>query len=193
MNFRILLLIIFVVMTLVLIYSYQNAKSQTSEETKSFYDESFEVKDIDGSPIDFQSFKGKKLLIVNVASKCGFTPQYETLQELHEKYQDQLTIIGLPCNQFANQEPGSLEEIKEFCSLNFGVTFLMTEKVDVKGENQHPIYQWLTNKEKNGLKSSTVKWNFQKYLLDENGHLIDVFYSMTKPMSPKITNYLSDN
>lgn len=193
MNFRILLLIIFVVITLALIYSYQKVKTQSSANTQSFYDESFEVKDIDGNPIDFQSFKGKKLLIVNVASKCGFTPQYEALQELHEKYQDQLTIIGLPCNQFANQEPGSLAEIKEFCSLNFGVTFLMTEKVDVKGENQHPIYQWLTDKEKNGLKSSKVKWNFQKYLLDEEGHLVDVFYSITKPLSSKITKHLSEN
>ncbi len=189
---RILLVIIFIVITFVLLYAYQKVKIQSDVGTKSFYDESFEVIDIDGNPIDFQEFKGKKLLIVNVASKCGFTPQYEALQELHEKYQEQLTIIGLPCNQFANQEPGSLEEIKEFCSLNFGVTFLMTEKVDVKGENQHPIYQWLTSKEKNGLKSSTVKWNFQKYILDENGYLIDVFYSMTKPMSSKITKHLSE-
>jgi glutathione peroxidase len=113
------------------------------------------------------------------------------LQELYETYKEKLVVIGLPCNQFGGQEPGTETEIQSFCRLNFGVEFPMTEKVDVKGDKQHPIYQWLTSKDKNGVKSSSVKWNFQKYLVDENGNFIDVFYSMTKPMSKKITKYLN--
>jgi glutathione peroxidase len=147
-------------------------------------------KAINGQEMELSAFRGKKLLIVNVASKCGFTPQYQGLQELHEKYEDQLVVIGFPCNQFAGQEPGSSTEIQNFCSLNFGVSFLLTEKIDVKGDNQHPIYQWLTDKNLNKIKNSSVKWNFQKYLLDEEGRFIDVFYSVTKPMSEKILKHL---
>lgn len=167
------------------IYSFRN-KKPVSDNLPSIYDYNIQIKDIDGNKIDFNKFKGKKLLLVNVASKCGFTPQYEDLQKLNEKYKEKLTIVGLPCNQFKDQEPGTNAEIKNFCSLNYGVTFLITEKIDVKGENQHPIYQWLTNKSKNGLKDSSVKWNFQKYLLDENGRLIDFYYSITKPLSDSI-------
>ncbi len=151
---------------------------------------SLKFKTIHGQEKSLADFKGKKILVVNVASKCGFTPQYEGLQELHEKFKENLVILGCPSNQFANQEPGSHEEIQEFCRVNYGVDFLLTEKLEVKGENQHPLYNWLTSKEKNGVKSSTVKWNFQKYLLDEEGRFVDFFYSVTKPLSEKITKYL---
>lgn len=150
----------------------------------SFY--SNQINSLIGDPIDLASFKGKKILIVNTASKCGFTPQYEDLQKLHEAYMDKVVIIGVPCNQFGGQEPGDKNEISSFCQKNYGVTFLMTEKVDVKGENQHPLYSWLTQKEKNGVKDSNVKWNFHKYLIDEKGKLIDDYASMVNPMSDKI-------
>ena len=148
------------------------------------------INNIQGKEIDLSEYSGKKILFVNVASKCGFTPQYEGLQELYEKYQDKLMIIGAPCNQFKKQEPGNSTEIQEFCKLNYGVTFPITEKIEVKGDNKHPLYQFLTNKELNGVKSSSVKWNFQKYLVDENGNFLDYFYSMTNPMSSKITKHI---
>ena len=143
-----------------------------------------------GGVFDWSSCKGKKILIVNTASECGFTKQYEDLQKLYEVYGDKLQVIGVPCNQFGKQEPGDGEEIQEFCKLNFGVSFPLTEKMEVKGSNQHLLYKWLTNKDYNGKKSSSVKWNFQKYLIDENGDLIDFYYSITKPMSKKILNHL---
>ncbi|MEJ2113788.1 MAG: glutathione peroxidase [Flavobacteriaceae bacterium] len=135
-------------------------------------------------------YKGKYILFVNVASECGFTGQYEDLQKLYDTYQDKLMIIGVPCNQFGGQEPGSASEIQTFCKVNYGVTFLLTEKVDVKGDNQHPLYQWLTQKSKNGSSNSTVKWNFQKYLVGKEGQLLDYYFSITKPLSDKITKYL---
>ena len=148
------------------------------------------INQIDGSPLNLSKFKGKKLLFVNVASECGFTGQYEDLQKLYELYQEKLMIVGVPCNQFGGQEPGTSEEIQTFCKQNYGVTFIITEKVDVKGSKQHPLYKWRTTKALNGKKSSSVKWNFQKYLVDENGMLIDYYYSITKPLSKKILNYL---
>ncbi|WP_417873631.1 glutathione peroxidase [Xanthomarina gelatinilytica] len=154
----------------------------------SLYDIS--INSLTGEPIDLSSFKGKKILIVNTASECGFTGQYEGLQELYSTYKDKLVVIGVPCNQFGGQEPGTASEIQSFCKQNYGVTFLMTEKVDVKGENQHPLYKWLTSKELNGVSSSSVKWNFQKYLIDEKGNLIDYYYSITSPTSTKITKHL---
>lgn len=156
----------------------------------NFYDNDFKINDIDGKPIDTKTWKGKKVLLVNVASKCGYTPQYEDLQKLHEKYSDKLTIIGFPCNQFLGQEPGTAEEIKSFCSRNYGVTFTITEKIEVKGDDQHPIYQWLTEKENNSMEDSKVKWNFQKYLLDEKGKLIKHFDPGVKPMDEEITSLL---
>ena len=146
-----------------------------------------EINSIDGTAIDLKDYNGKHILFVNVASECGFTGQYEDLQKLYDTYQDKLMVIGVPCNQFGGQEPGSSEEIQTFCKKNYGVTFLMTEKIDVKGANQHPLYKWLTNKDLNGMKSTSVKWNFQKYLVDGNGNLVDYFYSITKPLSSKIT------
>ncbi len=163
-----------------------NAQTVTPKE--SLY--SIKIEGIDGKNLDLNKYKGKKILFVNVASKCGFTNQYDGLQELYTKHGDKLVVIGLPCNQFGSQEPGVASEIKSFCTLNFGVKFPMTEKIDVKGANQHSLYGWLTDKEKNGKMNSSVKWNFQKYLVDEEGRLIDVFYSTTKPMSSKITKLL---
>ena len=152
------------------------------------YDYSF--KDIDGNDVALSSFKGKKILFVNVASKCGFTPQYAELQELHEKFGDKVVIIGFPCDQFGGQEPGSEEEIQSFCQKNYGVEFLMASKIDVKGNNQNPIYTWLTSEEKNGVESSKVMWNFQKYIVDENGMYIAHFKSGVKPTDAEITGLL---
>ena len=149
-----------------------------------------QINSLQGIPINFGDFKGKYMLFVNVASKCGFTPQYKDLEKLYQEYKDHLIVIGVPCNQFGNQEPGSSDEIQEFCQVNYGVSFLITEKVNVKGSNQHPLYVWLTNKENNGKKSSTVRWNFQKYLVDSEGNLIDFYYSITKPTSSKITKHI---
>ncbi|MCM4151211.1 glutathione peroxidase [Arenibacter sp. N53] len=148
------------------------------------------LNDLSSRPIHLKDFEGKHVLFVNVASKCGFTPQYKELQELHEAYKNKLVVIGLPCNQFGGQEPGKAKDIEVFCEVNYGVKFLITEKLDVKGKNQHPVYRWLTNKALNGVKNSTVKWNFQKYLVDDKGILIDYFFSNISPMSTKITKYL---
>ena len=145
---------------------------------------------LDGKPIDLSVFKGKHLLFVNVASECGFTSQYKDLQKLSDAYLDTLVVIGSPCNQFGKQEPGDASQIQTFCERNFGVTFLLTEKIDVKGSKQHPLYKWLTDKDLNGKKSSSVKWNFQKYLINKDGKLIDYYFSITKPMSSKITKNL---
>lgn len=161
--------------------------TQTSP-SEPIYD--IKINSLSGQPIDLSDYKGKYILFVNVASKCGFTGQYEDLQKLFDKYQDKLMIIGVPCNQFGNQEPGTPQEIESFCQVNYGVSFLMTEKVDVKGKNQHPLYQWLTDQVKNGQSNSTVKWNFQKYLIGTNGHFIDYYFSITNPMSDKITKHL---
>ena len=149
-----------------------------------------EIKSLQNNPIQLSDFKGKYLLFVNVASKCGFTPQYKDLEELHNTYKDNLVVIGVPCNQFGKQEPGSSTEIQEFCEVNYGVSFLITEKIDVKGENQHPLYTWLTSKELNDRKNSSVKWNFQKYLVSPQGKLIDYYFSITKPLSSKIIKHL---
>ena len=153
---------------------------------ESFYD--LKINSISGDSIDFNKFKGKYVLIVNVASNCGFTPQYKALEELYQNYKDDLVIIGVPCNQFGGQEPKNASEIKNFCEKNYGVSFLLSEKVNVKGENQHSIFKWLTNKSLNGNSNSSVKWNFQKYLVGKDGKLINYFYSTTSPTSTKITN-----
>jgi glutathione peroxidase len=154
----------------------------------SIYD--IEINSLQNNPIQLSDFKGKHILFVNVASKCGFTPQYKDLEKLHQEYKDNLVIIGVPCNQFGKQEPGNANEIEEFCQVNYGVSFLITEKVDVKGSDQHPLYSWLTSKDFNGKKSSSVKWNFQKYFVSPEGKLIDYFFSITKPTSSKITKHL---
>lgn len=148
------------------------------------------INTLQGKELNLTNYKGKKILFVNVASKCGFTPQYKDLQELYDLHKENLVVIGVPCNQFGSQESGTSSEIQEFCQVNYGVTFPITEKIEVKGKNQHPLYQFLTKKEHNGKKNSSVKWNFQKYLVDENGNLINYWHSLTKPNSKKITKHL---
>lgn len=160
----------------------------TNKPPQSIY--SLSIKSISNETIDLGQYKNKYILFVNVASKCGFTKQYKDLQKLHETYNDRIVVIGLPCNQFGKQEPGNAKTIQEFCSVNYGVSFPITEKIEVKGANQHPIYQWLTNKAANGSKDSSVKWNFQKYLVNPKGELVDFYYSTTNPLSNKITKYL---
>ena len=148
------------------------------------------INSLDGSPINLRDFKGQYLLFVNVASECGFTGQYEGLQRLYDNYKGKLMVVGVPCNQFGQQEPGSNQQIKSFCKENYGVSFLMTEKIEVKGKRQHPLYQWLTDKNLNGVKTTSVKWNFQKYMIGKEGEFIDYFYSMTRPTSSKITKLI---
>ena len=155
----------------------------------SIYD--FKVPGLLGNEIDLAQFKGKKIMIVNTASKCGNTPQYADLEKLHEKYKDKLVIIGFPANNFGQQEPGSKEEIAEFCKKNFGVTFPMADKVSVKGDDIAPIYKFLEDEAaKKGL-ADPVKWNFGKFLIDEQGNLIATFSPKTLPMSDEILKYLN--
>jgi glutathione peroxidase len=151
---------------------------------------SFKVKSIDGGTIDFSKFKGKKILVVNTASKCGYTPQYEALQKVADQYKDKLVIVGFPANNFGGQEPGSDGEIVEFCKKNYGVTFPLASKVSVKGDDTAPIYKWLTSKTENGVLDATIAWNFNKFLLDENGKMIAYFPSKVTPDSEEITKYL---
>lgn len=155
-----------------------------TEMTKSIYD--YKVTSLTGDTIDFADFKGKKLMIVNTASECGYTYQYEGLEALYKKYQDKLTVVGFPANDFGLQEPGTNEEIADFCKENYGVTFPMAEKISVKGDDMAPIYQWLTQKDQNGFENSSIEWNFQKYLIDENGKLIGIYESKTEPNSSEI-------
>ena len=141
----------------------------------------FNAKDLNGNEVDFAQFKDKVLLIVNTASKCGFTPQFEGLEELHQSYKDQgLVVIGFPCNQFGSQDPGSNEEIGAFCQKNYGVSFLMMEKVDVNGDNEHPLYTWL-KKQEGGFLTDGIKWNFTKFLINRQGEVVDRYAPTTKP------------
>ena len=156
-----------------------------AQSKESIYD--IKINDINGNQIDLKSFEDKYILFVNVASKCGFTKQYSDLEVLYKKYKKDLVVIGLPCNQFGGQEPGTAEDIKSFCSNTYGVTFIITEKIEVKGNKMHPIYNWLTNKEVNGNLNSSVKWNFQKYIVGRDGGLLNYFYSTTSPLSSEIT------
>lgn len=161
---------------------------KNNDVPKTIYD--FKVESLEGGTIDFSKFKGKKILIVNTASKCGFTPQYEGLENLYVANKGKLVIVGFPANNFMFQEPGNNEKIAEFCKKNYGVSFPMAAKISVKGRDQAPIYQWLTSKEYNGFEDTNVKWNFQKYLINEEGKLVAVFYSSTKPESEEILNAL---
>ena len=166
------------------LFTNGNVKVDMALKSATLYD--FKVKGLDGSSIDFAQFKGKKILVVNTASKCGFTPQYEGLERLYKRFSDKLVIVGFPSNDFLDQEPGKDAEIAAFCQGNYGVTFPMAAKIDVKGKRQAPIYQWLTNRSLNGVESSAVLWNFQKYLIDENGRLIKHFPPKTDPEDPAI-------
>lgn len=151
----------------------------------------FKVKDLSGEEFDFNSLKGKKVMIVNTASKCGLTPQYKDLEALYEEYKNKgLVIIGFPANDFAGQEPGTNKEIAEFCQMNYGVTFPMMDKITVKGEGMAPIYKFLTQKSQNGLQDSEVEWNFQKYLINKNGQLEKVIGPQTLPTDPEVINWI---
>jgi len=153
--------------------------SATNQEKPSFYD--LKAVSLDGESIDMSKYKGKKVIILNVASKCGYTPQYADWQKFYESNKDQVEVLGFPCNQFLGQEPGSSDEIATFCQKNYGVTFQMFDKVDVKGDQQHAIYQWLTDPSKNGWNSEVPSWNFCKYLINEEGKLTHFFGSKIKP------------
>jgi glutathione peroxidase len=150
----------------------------------------FKVKSIEGATIDFASFKGKKILVVNTASECGYTPQYEDLQKLYDQYKSKLVVVGFPANNFGSQEPGSDTEIRAFCKARYGVTFPLASKISVKGNDMAPIYKWLTSKSENGVLDATITWNFNKFLLDENGKLLAYFPSKVKPMGDEILQYL---
>jgi len=158
-------------------------------QTTSIYD--FKVKTLEGGTFDFSSLKGKKIMIVNVASKCGNTPQYKDLEDLYVKNQDNLVIVGFPANNFGSQEPGTATEIRQFCTQNYGVTFPLMEKISVKGADMAPIYKWLTSKKENGVMDSEVKWNFQKYLINEQGKLVQVLDPKEQPQSDKVLTWLS--
>lgn len=154
---------------------------------------SFTVKDINGENFDLSQLKGKKVLVVNTASECGLTPQYETLEEVYQQFGgDDFTIVGFPANNFGGQEPGSDEEIKQFCKKNYGVSFPMMSKISVKGSDQHEVYQWLTQKSKNGVEDAEVSWNFQKFMIDENGNYVGVVSPKDSPDSDKIVNWIKE-
>jgi glutathione peroxidase len=166
-----------------------NKKNEAKMTKETIYQ--YKVEDLSGNTFDFASLKGKKIMIVNTASKCGLTPQYEQLEALYKEYAAKgFVIVGFPANNFAAQEPGTNEEIASFCKLNYGVTFPMMDKVSVKGEDMSPVYQFLTQKSKNGLQDSEVKWNFQKYLLNEKGELEKVIDPKTLPTDPSIVNWI---
>ncbi|MBS2099260.1 glutathione peroxidase [Carboxylicivirga linearis] len=178
-----------IILTLTLILALPVYNSAQAD--KSFYD--FTVKDIDGKLFDLSELKGKKVMIVNVASKCGLTPQYEQLQQLYEQYGgDDFMIIGFPANNFLSQEPGTESEIKTFCTENYGVTFPMMSKISVKGDDIHPLYQWLTTKTLNGFEDSKVKWNFQKYLINTDGTIAKVISPKTKPYDQEIIDWITN-
>ena len=173
----------------ILISSSFSIDYQTKNKKMSIHE--FKVESISGEPYDFSNLKGKKIMIVNTASKCGLTPQYEQLEALYQKYKnDNFVIVGFPSNDFMGQEPGSNEEIVAFCKKNYGVTFPLMSKVKVKGKGMCDVYSFLTNKSKNGLEDNKVQWNFQKYLLDENGYLVKVISPRTTPDDSQISAWI---
>jgi glutathione peroxidase len=176
----------------VLAYANKPVKTTPPSPSKNFYDLS--IKSLDGkSVIKFSDFKGKKVLCVNTASECGFTPQLASLEKLSQKYKDKLVVIGFPCNQFGEQEPGTPDKIGEFCKKRYGVTFPLSEKIEVKGDNQNNVYKWLTSKSYNKSKDIEVRWNFGKFLIDENGKFVEYFPSQVEPLDEKITSWIEKN
>jgi glutathione peroxidase len=174
---------------LVILLTFTIIASVVVNAQQTFHD--FKVKTLTNQDFDLASLKGKKVMVVNTASKCGLTPQYKDIEALYKKYKDKgFVVIGFPANNFMNQEPGTNEEIAEFCEVNYGVTFPMMDKISVKGNDQHPVYSWLTEKAKNGKMDSEVKWNFQKYLINENGELVDVLQPREKADSEKVINWI---
>lgn len=190
--------LVFIATCALILFSCQNRaqdkKTENSMNTASVAKENiyqFKVEDLSGNVFDFASLKGKKVMIVNTASKCGLTPQYKDLEVLYKEYKDKgFVIVGFPANNFAAQEPGTNEEIATFCQMNYGVTFPMMDKVSVKGDDMAPIYQFLTQKSKNGLQDSNVEWNFQKYLINEKGELEKVIAPRTLPTDPEVVNWI---
>ncbi len=171
------------------ILTMENLQAQNNADNQTIYQ--FTVEDINGKPFALADLKGKKVMIVNTASKCGLTPQYKELEALYQQYKDRdFIIIGFPANNFLGQEPGSNEQIASFCSINYGVTFPMMSKISVKGKNMHPLYQFLTQKSKNGVEDSKVKWNFQKYLIGRDGKLEKVIDPKTLPSSDEVTQWI---
>ncbi len=176
--------------TLLIALSFLIAGTMTMAQKVNFH--SFKTKTIDGKTFDLASLKGKKVLVVNTASKCGLTPQYKDLQDLYLKYGgDKFVIIGFPANNFMSQEPGTNSEIKQFCTEKYEVTFPMMEKISVKGDDIDPIYKWLTNKSQNGKMDAEVSWNFQKFMIDEQGNLVDMVPPRTKPNDEKIIKWIT--
>lgn len=170
-----------------------NTQAIANGEGVSIYSKNFKIETLSGDDFDLKQFKGKKVLIVNTASKCGLTPQYEKLEALYQKYKEKgLVIIGFPANDFLSQEPGSDKEIASFCKQNYGVSFPMMSKISVKGDDMHPLYQFLTQKSKNGVSDSKVAWNFQKYLIDKNGYLQHVIPPKTVPDAQEIINWIEE-
>ena len=167
------------------LFSFLFAPKPATAIPQTIYE--FKVEALDGSVIDLSKYKGKKILIVNTASKCGFTPQYEGLEKLYKKYEGKMVIIGFPANNFGSQEPGTNGEIEAFCTKNYGVTFPMAAKISVKGSDMAPLYHWLTEKRYNNKMDSDVKWNFQKYLINEKGELVEMFLSDVTPGDAKIS------
>lgn len=167
----------------------ENLQAQNNADNQTIYQ--FTVEDINGKPFALADLKGKKVMIVNTASKCGLTPQYKELEALYQQYKKKdFIIIGFPANNFLGQEPGSNEQIASFCSINYGVTFPMMSKISVKGKNMHPLYQFLTQKAKNGVEDSKVKWNFQKYLISRDGKLEKVIDPKTLPSSDEVKQWI---
>lgn len=167
----------------------ENLQAQNNADNQTIYQ--FTVEDINGKPFALADLKGKKVMIVNTASKCGLTPQYKELEALYQQYKDRdFIIIGFPANNFLGQEPGSNEQIASFCSINYGVSFPMMSKISVKGKNMHPLYQFLTQKSKNGVEDSKVRWNFQKYLIGRDGKLEKVIAPKTLPSSDEVTQWI---
>ena len=168
-------------------------KSNTKDKVMKENIYQFKVEDIEGTSFDFSSLKGKKIMVVNTASKCGLTPQYKDLEALYNKYKgSNFVIVGFPANNFGSQEPGTNEEIATFCERNYGVSFPMMSKISVKGDDMHPLYQFLTEKSKNGLEDSQVEWNFQKYLINENGELENVISPRVLPTDASVVNWIEN-
>lgn len=183
MNLKNLILITLMITSL-------NALSQKAADTTIYQ---FKVASLEGEDFDFSTLEGKKIMIVNTASKCGLTPQFKKLQALYEKYgKEDFVIVGFPANNFLFQEPGTDEEIAVFCEKNYGVTFPMMSKISVKGKNMHPVYQFLTDESKNGVISSSVSWNFQKYLINPDGRLAKVISPRTQPDDPTVISWIEN-
>ena len=179
---------------LVLLFAFTSKQNNSAVNDKGIMQSnniySFKVKSVSGKEIDFSTFRGKKILIVNTASECGYTPQYAALEKLYEEHKQNLVIVGFPTNDFGHQEPGTNQQIDSFCKKNYRVTFPIAEKITVKGPETAPIYKWLTSKEQNGVLDATIKWNFNKFLIDEQGHLLKKFDSPVSPLSHEIIDLL---